>query len=81
MKQEKKINIDAFYKELYYSCLEAFADNIDFWRGYAGEDEKTAHAKFGYVNGVSDAVRYTNDIPMCHSKEFGGEDMPDEEVN
>lgn len=79
MKQEKKIDIDAFYKELCYSCFETFTDNIDFWRGYTGGDEKTVCSEFSYINGVSDAVRYVNDIPACYSEEPGEDNTQDEE--
>lgn len=36
-------------------------------------------AKFAYINGVSDAVRYMNSMLMYYSKEPGEEDMIDEE--
>lgn len=81
MKQEKKVDIDVLYDELHAYCFEVLVDNTNFWRGYAGGDEKMVRAKFAYINGVSDAIRYMNDMLMYHSEELGGEDTPDEEAD
>jgi len=79
MKQEKKISLDVLYKELRDYCFEVLVDDTISWRGYAGGDEKMVRAKFAYINGVSDAVRYMNSMLMYYSKEPGEEDMIDEE--
>lgn len=79
MKQEKKISLDVLYKELRDYCFEVLVDDTISWRGYAGGDEKMVRAKFAYINGVSDAVRYMNSMLMYYSKEPGEEDIIDEE--
>lgn len=79
MKQEKKISLDVLYKELRDYCFEVLVDDTISWRGYAGGDEKMVRAKFAYINGVSDAVRYMNSMLMYYFKEPGEEDMIDEE--
>lgn len=79
MKQEEKISLDVLYKELRDYCFEVLVDDTISWRGYAGGDEKMVRAKFAYINGVSDAVRYMNSMLMYYSKEPGEEDMIDEE--
>lgn len=81
MKQEKKVDIDTLYEELRSYCFDVLVNNTNSWRGYAGGDEKMVRAKFAYINGVSDAIRYMNDILMCHSEALGGEDASDEEVD
>lgn len=67
------------YKELRDYCFEVLVDDTISWRGYAGGDEKMVRAKFAYINGVSDAVRYMNSMLMYYSKEPGEEDIIDEE--
>mgnify|MGYP004457014041 CR=1 FL=1 len=79
MKQEEKISIDKLYEELRDYCFEVLVDDAISWRGYAGGDEKMVRAKFAYINGVSDAVRYMNSMLMYYSEELGEEDMQDEE--
>lgn len=79
MKKEKKISLDVLYKELRDYCFEVLVDDTISWRGYAGGDEKMVRAKFAYINGVSDAVRYMNSMLMYYFKEPGEEDMIDEE--
>lgn len=79
MKQEKKVDIDMLYKDLRDYCLEVLVDDTISWRGYAGGDEKMVRAKFAYINGVSDAVRYMNSMLMYYSDELGEEDTMDEE--
>lgn len=79
MKQEKKISLDVLYKELRDYCFEVLVDDTISWRGYAGGDEKMVRAKFAYINGVSDAVRYMNSMLMYYSEEPGEEDTIDEE--
>ena len=79
MKQEKKISLDVLYKELRDYCFEVLVDDTISWRGYAGGDEKMVRAKFAYINGVSDAVRYMNSMLMYYSDELGEEDTMDEE--
>lgn len=81
MKQEKKISLDVLYKELRDYCLEVLVDDTISWRGYAGGDEKMVRAKFAYINGVSDAVRYMNSMLTYYSEELGEEDTMDEEVD
>lgn len=81
MKQEKKIDIDTLYEELRSYCFEVLVDDTYSWRGYAGGDEKTVRTKFAYINGVSDAVRYMNDMLMYYSEEPGEENTQDEEDN
>ena len=81
MKQEKKIDIDMLYEDLRSYCFEVLVDDTHSWRGYAGGDEKTVRTKFAYINGVSDAVRYMNDMLMYYTKELGEEGTEDEEVD
>ena len=84
MKKEKKIDVDMLYDELRAYCFEVLVDNNHFWRGYAGGDEKTVRAKFAYINGVSDAVRYMNDMLMYYTEELGedgSEGSEDEETD
>lgn len=81
MKQEKKISIDMLYDELRDYCFEVLVDDAISWRGYAGGDEKMVRAKFAYINGVSDAVRYMNSMLMYYSEELSEEDIEDEETD
>lgn len=79
MKQEKKVDIDILYKDLYDYCFEVLVDNTNSWRGYIGGDEKMVRAKFAYINGVSDAIRYMDNMLMHYAEELGEEDTQDEE--
>lgn len=79
MKQEKKISLDILYKELRDYCLEVLVDNASSWRGDAGGDERMVRAKFAYLIGVSDAVKYMDNMLMYYSDELGEEDTMDEE--
>lgn len=81
MKQEKKIDIDILYKDLRDYCFEVLVDNTNSWRGHAGGDEKTVRAKFAYINGVSDAVRYMDNMLMYYAEESDEEDTSDEETD
>lgn len=77
--KKQKIDIDVLYDELRAYCFEVLVDDTISWRGYAGGDEKMVRAKFAYINGVSDAVRYMNSMLMYYPKEPGEEDIIDEE--
>lgn len=79
MKQEKKISLDMLYKELRDYCLEVLVDNASSWRGDADGDERMVRAKFAYLIGVSDAVKYMDNMLMYYSDELGEEDTMDEE--
>lgn len=79
--KKQKIDIDVLYDELRSYCFEVLVDNTNSWRGYAGGDEKMVRAKFAYINGVSDAVRYMDNVLMCYNEELGEEDTLDEEVD
>lgn len=79
MKQEKKVDIDTLYEELRSYCFDVLVNNTNSWRGYAGGDEKMVRAKFAYINGVSDAVRFMDNMLMHYAEELGGEDTQDEE--
>lgn len=81
MKQEKKVDIDVLYDELHAYCFEVLVDNTNFWRGYAGGDEKMVRAKFAYINGASDAVRYMDNMLMHYAEEPDEEDTSDEETD
>lgn len=81
MKRDNKLSIDKLYDELRDYCFEVLVDDAISWRGYAGGDEKMVRAKFAYINGVSDAVRYMDNMLMCYNEELGEEDTPDEEVD
>lgn len=81
MKKKQKIDIDVLYNELRDYCFEVLVDNASFWRGYAGGDEKMVRAKFAYINGASDAVRYMDNMLMHYAEELGEEDTEDEEVD
>ena len=77
MKKKQKIDIDVLYDELHAYCFEVLVDNASFWRGYAGGDEKTVRAKFAYINGASDAVRYMDNMLMHYAVELSEEDTED----
>lgn len=79
MKQEKKVDIDILYKDLRDYCFEVLVDNTNSWRGYIGGEEKMLRAKFAYINGVSDAMRYMDNMLMYYSEELSEEDTQDEE--
>lgn len=79
MKQEKKVDIDMLYKDLRDYCFEVLVDDTISWRGDAGGDERMVRAKFAYLIGVSDAVRYMNSMLMYYSDELGEEDTMNEE--
>lgn len=79
MKQEKKVDIDMLYEELRAYCFEVLVDNADSWRGPIGGDEKAIRARFAYIKGVSDAVRFMDNMLMYYFKELSEEDTPDEE--
>ena len=81
MKRDNKLSIDKLYDELRDYCFEVLVDDAISWRGYAGGDEKMVRAKFAYINGVSDAVRYMNNMLTYYNEELGEEDMPDEEAD
>ena len=79
MKRDNELSIDKLYDELHAYCFEVLVDNTNFWRGYAGGDEKMVRAKFAYINGVSDAVRYMDNMLMYYAEEPDEEDTSDEE--
>lgn len=81
MKQDNKLSIDKLYDELRDYCFEVLVDNTNFWRGYAGGDEKMVRAKFAYINGVSDAVRRMDNMLMEYAEEPDEEDTSDDEVS
>ena len=81
MKQEKKISLDVLYKELRDYCFEVLVDDTISWRGYAGGDEKMVRAKFAYINGVSDAVRYMDNMLMYYTEELSEEGTENEETD
>lgn len=81
MKRDNELSIDKLYDELHAYCFEVLVDNTNSWRGYAGGDEKMVRAKFAYINGVSDAVRYMDNMLMSYTEELGEEDTEDEEVD
>lgn len=78
MKKKQKIDIDMLYDELRAYCFEVLVDDAKSWRGYAGGDEKMVRAKFAYINGVSDAMRYMDNMLMYYTEELGEEDTEDE---
>ena len=75
MKRENKVNIDTLYEELRDYCFEVLVDNTNSWRGPIGEDEKAVRARFAYIKGVSDAVRFMDNTLMYYVEEL------DEEVD
>lgn len=81
MKRDNKLSIDKLYDELRDYCFEVLVDDAISWRGYAGGDEKMVRAKFAYINGVSDAVRYMNNMLTYYSEEPDEEDASDEEAD
>lgn len=81
MKRDNKPSIDKLYDELRDYCFEVLIDDAISWRGYAGGDEKMVRAKFAYINGVSDAVRYMNNMLTYYGEELGEEGTEDEEVD
>lgn len=81
MKRDNKLSIDKLYDELRDYCFEVLVDDAISWRGYAGGDEKMVRAKFAYINGVSDAVRYMNNMLTYYGEELDEEGTEDEEVD
>lgn len=81
MKRDNKLSIDVLYDELRAYCFEVLVDDAISWRGYAGGDEKMVRAKFAYINGVSDAVRYMNNMLTYYGEELDEEGTEDEEVD
>lgn len=81
MKQEKKIDIDILYKDLRDYCFEVLVDNTNSWRGSVGGDEKAVRARFAYIKGVSDAVRFMDNMLMYYAEESDEEDTFDEETD
>lgn len=81
MKPDNKISIDMLYNDLRDYCFEVLVDNTNSWRGPIGGDEKAVRAKFAYIKGVSDAVRFMDNMLMHYAEELGGEDTSDEEVD
>lgn len=81
MKRDNELSIDKLYDELHAYCFEVLVDNTNSWRGYVGGDEKMVRAKFAYINGVSDAVRYMDNMLMYYAEEPDEERTPDEEVD
>lgn len=79
MKQDNKLSIDTLYEELRDYCFEVLVDNTNSWRGPIGGDEKAVRARFAYIKGVSDAVRFMDNMLMCYSEELGEGDTQDEE--
>lgn len=79
MNRENKIGIDTLYKDIRGYCFEVLVDNTDSWRGPIVGDEKAALARFAYIKGVSDAVRFMDNMLMYYSEELGEEDAQDEE--
>lgn len=79
--KKQKIDIDVLYDELRSYCFEVLVDNTNSWRGHAGGDEKMVRAKFAYINGVSDAVRYMDNVLMNYVEEPDEEDISDEETD
>lgn len=79
--KKQKIDIDVLYDELRAYCFEVLVDDTISWRGYAGGDEKMVRAKFAYINGVSDAVRYMNNMLTYYGEELDEEGTEDEEVD
>lgn len=75
MKRENKVDIDTLYEELRDYCFEVLVDNTNSWRGPIGEDEKAVRARFAYIKGVSDAVRFMDNTLMYYVEEL------DEEVD
>lgn len=81
MKQEKKVDIDMLYKDLRDYCFEVLVDNTNSWRGSIGGDEKAVRTRFAYIKGISDAVRFMDNMLMYYSEELGEENAQDEEDN
>lgn len=79
MKQDNKLSIDTLYEELRGYCFEVLVDNTNSWRGPIGGDEKAVRARFAYIKGISDAVRFMDNMLMCYSEELGEGDTQDEE--
>ena len=79
--KKQKIDIDVLYDELRSYCFDVLVDNTNSWRGYSGGDEKMVRAKFAYINGVSDAVRYMDNMLRSYTEELDEEDTEDEEAD
>ena len=79
MKPDNKISIDMLYNDFRDYCFEVLVDNTNSWRGSIGGDEKAVRARFAYIKGVSDAVRFMDNMLMHYAEELDEEDTQDEE--
>jgi hypothetical protein len=75
MKRENKVDIDTLYEELRDYCFEVLVDNTNSWRGPIGEDEKAVRARFAYIKGVSDAVRFMDNMLMYYVEDISNEEV------
>ena len=78
MKQEKKVDINKIYNDLYQYCFDILVDSNCSWHGSIGLDEKTIRARYAYINGVSDTIRELDGMLSCYNEE-DEEDEDDED--
>ena len=57
MKDDKRVDINTIYNDLYQYCFDILVDSNCSWHGSIGLDEKTIRARYAYINGVSDTIR------------------------
>ena len=79
MKDDKKVDINTIYNELYKYCFDILVDSNCSWHGSIGLDEKTIRARYAYINGVSDTIRELEDMLSYYNEEDeDGEDNEDD---
>lgn len=77
MKDDKRVDINTIYNELYKYCFDILVDSNCSWHGSIGLDEKTIRARYAYINGVSDTIRELEDMLSYYNEE--DEDDEDED--
>lgn len=69
MKDDKKVDINTIYNELYKYCFDILVDSNCSWHGSIGLDEKIIRARYAYINGVSDTIRELEDMLSYYNEE------------
>ena len=79
MKDDKRVDINTIYNDLYRYCFDILVDSNCSWHGSIGLDEKTIRARYAYINGVSDTIRELDGMLSCYNEEDEDEDDEDNE--
>lgn len=78
MKDDKRVDINKIYNDLYQYCFDILVDTNGSWNGSIGLDEKTIRARYAYIKGVSDTIRELDGMLSCYNEE-DEEDEDDED--